>query len=69
MNIAIVGMLAQFGSRLISDVSDQLLNQFVDNFKARLAGEEIDNTISAGSMMGSIMKNKIGNIFGGKKEA
>ncbi len=69
MNIVIVGMLAQFGSRLINDVSDQLLNQFVNNFKAKLAGEEVDNSMSAGSMMGSIVKNKLGNIFGGNKEA
>ena len=37
MDITIIGMLAQFGSRLINDVSDQLLNQFVENFKAKLA--------------------------------
>ncbi len=37
MDITIVGMLAQFGSRLINDVSDQLLNQFVDNFKNKLS--------------------------------
>ena len=37
MDITIIGMLAQFGSRLINDVSDQLLNQFVDNFKNKLA--------------------------------
>ena len=37
MNITIIGMLAQFGSRLINDVSDQLLNQFVVNFKNKLA--------------------------------
>ena len=69
MTIVIVGMLAQFGSRLINDVSDQLLNTFVDNFKAKLAGEEVDNTMSAGSMMGSIVKNKLGNIFGSGKGA
>lgn len=36
MDITIVGMLAQFGSRLINDVSDQLLNQFVSNFRKKL---------------------------------
>jgi len=67
MEISIVGMLAQFGSRLINDVSDQLLNQFVDNFKAKLAGEEVgDSSVNAGSMMGSVIKNKIGGLFGGK---
>jgi carbon monoxide dehydrogenase subunit G len=63
MNIAIVGMLAQFGSRLINDVSDQLLNQFVDNFKKMLAGEEVDNTMKAGSMIGTVAKS----VFGKKK--
>jgi uncharacterized protein len=37
MDITIIGTLAQFGSRLINDVSDQLLNQFVVNFKEKLA--------------------------------
>ena len=46
MNITIVGMLAQFGSRLINDVSDQLLNQFVANFKAKLAASA-DNSDEA----------------------
>ncbi|MBX2814906.1 MAG: SRPBCC family protein [Saprospiraceae bacterium] len=68
MDITIVGMLAQFGSRLINDVSDQLLNQFVDNFKAKLSGEEVDNTMSAGGMMGAMVKNKLGGIFGKKDE-
>ncbi|MBV6425612.1 MAG: hypothetical protein KIPDCIKN_00093 [Haliscomenobacter sp.] len=62
MNIAIVGMLAQFGSRLINDVSDQLLNQFVENFKAKLAGESVDTDLSAGSMLGAMAKS----IFGKK---
>ncbi|MEO1412609.1 MAG: SRPBCC family protein [Bacteroidota bacterium] len=39
MDITIVGMLAQFGSRLINDVSDQLLNQFVKNFQNKLNAE------------------------------
>ena len=37
MDITIVGMLAQFGSRLINDVSDQLLNEFITNFRNKLA--------------------------------
>ncbi|MBX2878256.1 MAG: SRPBCC family protein [Saprospiraceae bacterium] len=69
MEVSIIGMLAQFGSRLINDVSDQLLNQFVTNFKAKLAGsDEVDNSINAGAMVGTIVKNKIGGLFGGKKE-
>ncbi len=67
MEIALTGMLAQFGARLIKDVSDQLLNQFVTNFKSLLGGKEVDNTINAGSMMGSVVKNKLGGMFGGDK--
>ena len=36
MDISIVGMLAQFGARLINDVSDQILNQFVKKFQSKL---------------------------------
>ena len=39
MDITIVGKLAQFGSRLINDVSDQLLNQFVKNFSNQLEAQ------------------------------
>jgi len=39
MDITIVGKLAQFGSRLINDVSDQLLNQFVKNFTNQLEAQ------------------------------
>ena len=67
MEISIMGKLAQFGSRLITDVSNQLFNTFVKNFKAKLAGEEVDNSMSAGSMMGSMVKSKLGGLFGGNK--
>jgi carbon monoxide dehydrogenase subunit G len=70
MDISVNGMLAQFGSRLITDVSDQITEQFVGNFKAKLAGEEIgDNSIKAGSLAGSVLKSKIGGLFGGSKNA
>lgn len=62
MQVTIVGMLAQFGSRLITDVSNSVFDQFVANFKDKLAGKEVDNTMSAGSMMGSMVKG----IFGKK---
>ncbi len=63
MDISITGMLAQFGSRLITDVSNSVLDQFVNNFKALLDGKEFDNTLSAGSMAGSMVKG----LFGGNK--
>lgn len=57
MDITIIGMLAQFGSRLINDVSDQLIGQFVGNFRDKLAGKEVDNTMKAGSMIGTVAKS------------
>jgi carbon monoxide dehydrogenase subunit G len=63
MEVSIIGMLAQFGSRLINDVSNQVFDQFVSNFKAQLSGQEVDSSLSAGSMVGSMVKG----LFGGKK--
>jgi len=63
MDISITGMLAQFGSRLITDVSNNVFDQFVNNFKALLDGKPVDNTLSAGSMVGSVVKG----LFGGNK--
>lgn len=39
MEVTVTGKLAQFGSRLIVDVSDQLANQFIDSFKSALEEE------------------------------
>lgn len=63
MEVSITGMLAQFGSRLINDVSNHVFDQFVNNFKAQLSGQEVDSSLTAGSVMGSVVKG----IFGGKK--
>lgn len=63
MDVSITGMLAQFGSRLINDVSNHVFDQFIGNFKAQLAGQEVDNSLRAGSMVGTLVKG----IFGGKK--
>jgi uncharacterized protein len=56
MNVEVTGMLAQFGSRLINDVSNQVFDQFIDNFSNKLAGKDVNNTMSAGSMVGSMVK-------------
>jgi hypothetical protein len=63
MNVNVTGMLAQFGSRLITDASNQVFDQFVRNFKSRLAGGEVDNALHAGSLVGGMIKG----IFGGNK--
>lgn len=63
MEVGITGMLAQFGSRLINDVSNQVFDQFVNNFKAQLSGKEVDSSLHAGAIAGNMIKG----IFGGKK--
>tara|TARA_R110002167_G_scaffold26182_4_gene90262 strand:+ start:186 stop:656 length:471 start_codon:yes stop_codon:yes gene_type:complete len=40
MDVTINGKIAQFGSRLITMVSDQLFKQFVTNFSKKLAAAE-----------------------------
>ena len=62
MELNITGMLAQFGSRLINDVTNQVIDQFVNNFKNQLAGGEVDSTLHAGSLAGGVIKG----IFGKK---
>ena len=65
MEVVVIGMLAQFGSRLIQDVSNQVLDKFIANFKAKLAGGEVDSELKAGSFVGSMVKN----MFGGQKDS
>ena len=62
MDVNITGMLAQFGSRLINDVTNQVFDQFVNNFKNQLAGREVNTTLNAGSLVGGMVKG----IFGKK---
>lgn len=63
MDVSVTGMLAQFGSRLINDVSNQVFDQFVTNFKAQLAGGEIDTSLKTGSLVGTAIKS----LFSGGK--
>ena len=74
MDVSITGKLAQFGARLVNDVTEQVLKQFISNFKAELSGAnndeagEEDNTLNAGDLIGSMVKDKLSGIFGGKKD-
>jgi carbon monoxide dehydrogenase subunit G len=63
MDVSVTGMLAQFGSRMINDVSNQVLDQFIANFKAQLSGGEVDSKLKTGSLVGTAIKS----IFGGNK--
>ena len=60
------GKIAQFGSRLVEDVSNQLFKQFVANFTKKLEGVEIseaDQNVDAGGMIKSVVKG----LFSSKK--
>ncbi len=57
IDITITGMLAQFGARLITDVTHSVFDEFTKNFQSKLKGEEVDNTMTAGKMMGTVMKS------------
>jgi carbon monoxide dehydrogenase subunit G len=61
MDVNITGMLAQFGSRMINDVSNQVFDQFVNNFKNQLEGREVDSKLHAGSLVGNVVKGIFGN--------
>jgi carbon monoxide dehydrogenase subunit G len=62
MDVTVQGMLAQFGSRLVTDATTHVFDQFVSNFKNQLDGKEVKGSLSAGAMMGSMIKG----MFGGK---
>lgn len=62
MDVSVQGMLAQFGSRLVTDATSQVFDQFVSNFKNQLDGKEVSGSLSAGAMVGGMLKG----IFGGK---
>jgi len=66
MEISITGMLAQFGSRLITDVSNLLIGQFVDNFQKKLEGQEFEQqeAVGAGSVAGAVASSIFSRFFG-----
>ncbi|WP_243664987.1 CoxG family protein [Rhodothermus marinus] len=70
IEISVTGMLAQFGSRLIEDVSSRLFDQFTECFESLLAGEapeDAGQALSAGSLIREGIKSVAGRFFG-KKE-
>lgn len=71
MDISIVGMLAQFGSRLIDDVSNVLIDQFIGNFNKKLEGQEfeVQEEVSVGAITGGLFSRFMAwlkSLFGGK---
>ena len=72
--VTIQGMLAQFGSRMIEDVSNQLFVQFTENLRTKLEGNgyniesdqqsDSDNSLSGTAVVGAAIKGAVGRIMG-----
>ena len=72
--VTIQGMLAQFGSRMIEDVSNQLFIQFTENLCTKLEGNDndiegdqqpdSDNSLSGTAVAGAAIKGVVGRIIG-----
>jgi len=71
--VTIQGMLAQFGSRMIEDVSNQLFVQFTENLCTKLEGNDnnieinqqpdSDNSLSGTAVVGAAIKGAVGRIM------
>jgi len=71
--VTIQGMLAQFGSRMIEDVSNQLFVQFTETLCTKLEGNgnnieslqsKSDNTLSGTAVAGAAIKGAVARIMG-----
>ena len=71
--VTIQGMLAQFGSRMIEDVSNQLFVQFTENLCTKLEGNDnnieinqqpgSDNSLSGTAVAWAAIKGAVGRIM------
>ena len=69
--VTIQGMLAQFGSRMVEDVSNQLFLQFTKSLSAKLEcenpGEEtesdLDNSLSGMAVASAVLKGASGRLM------
>ena len=67
-DLVITGKIAQFGSRMIEDVSKSMFKKFTEAFAARIAGGEAvstdTNAISVADVAGTVVKGMVGRMFG-----
>ena len=69
--VTIQGMLAQFGSRMVEDVSNQLFLQFTKSLSAKLEGShssedinsEVDNSLSGVAVASAALKGVSGRLM------
>ena len=78
--VTIQGMLAQFGSRMVEDVSNQLFLQFTKSISAKLEGahpdeeinSDVDNSLSGVAVASAALKGVSGRLMDklkGKKDS
>ena len=72
-SVIIQGMLAQFGSRMVEDVSNQIFVQFTQSLCAKLEGnsenikdssQQSDNSLSGTAVAGAAIKGMAGRLIG-----
>lgn len=72
-SVTIQGMLAQFGSRMVEDVSNQIFVQFTQSLCAKLEGnsenikdssQQSDNSLSGTAVAGAAIKGMAGRLIG-----
>ena len=69
--VTIQGMLAQFGSRMVEDVSNQLFLQFTKSLSSKLEGEnpgeetehDLDNSLSGMAVASAVLKGASGRLM------
>jgi carbon monoxide dehydrogenase subunit G len=70
--VTIQGMLAQFGSRMIEDVSNQLFSQFTESLCSKLEENQgpeeishsVDNSLSGTAVAGAAIKGMTDRVIG-----
>jgi len=72
--VNVVGILAQFGGRMLTDVSDVIFKQFTERFQEKLKCPEAEPQAAAGPVkavrvVGSALGQSIRRAFGGPDES
>jgi uncharacterized protein len=77
-DLTISGKIAQFGARMIEDVSKSMFVKFTESFEAQLAAEggsapavpqKADNAVSVTDVAGAVVKGAVGRLFGKKENS
>jgi len=72
--VNVIGILAQFGARMMTDVSDVIFKQFVERFQQKLKNPDAEPEgpaapVSAARVVGSAIGHSIRRVLGGSNES